>query len=28
IECLFEEWQGALKTVEKKAVAYAEEKYL
>ncbi|QWQ28429.1 ATP-binding protein [Bacillus sp. JNUCC-22] len=28
IECLFEEWEGALKTVEKKAVAYAEEKYL
>ncbi|MHC5548151.1 VirB4-like ATPase ConE [Bacillus subtilis] len=28
IECLFEEWQGALKTVEKKAVAFAEEKYL
>ena len=28
IECLFEEWQGALKTVEKKAVAYAEENYL
>ncbi|MED0800185.1 VirB4-like ATPase ConE [Bacillus safensis] len=28
IECLFEEWQGALKTVEKKASAYAEEKYL
>ncbi|MCL6427476.1 VirB4-like ATPase ConE [Bacillus subtilis] len=28
IECLFEEWQGALKTIEKKAVAYAEEKYL
>ncbi|XRL87518.1 VirB4-like ATPase ConE [Bacillus subtilis] len=28
IECLFEELQGALKTVEKKAVAYAEEKYL
>ncbi|MBO1000531.1 ATP-binding protein [Bacillus sp. SD075] len=28
IECLFEEWEGALKTVEKKAVAYAEEKYI
>lgn len=28
IECLFEEWEGALKTVEKKAVAFAEEKYL
>ncbi|MFC1286466.1 ATP-binding protein [Bacillus paralicheniformis] len=28
IECLFEEWEGALKTVEKKAVAFAEENYL
>ncbi|MDM5197034.1 ATP-binding protein [Fictibacillus enclensis] len=28
IECLFEEWEGALKTVEKKAVAYAEEEYI
>lgn len=28
IECLFEEWEGALKTVEKKAVAFAEEKYI
>ncbi|WP_150149892.1 ATP-binding protein [Bacillus swezeyi] len=28
VECLFEEWEGALKTVEKKAVAFAEENYL
>lgn len=28
IECLFEEWEGVLKTVEKKAVAYAEENYI
>ncbi len=28
VECLFEEWEGALKTINKSAVAYAEEKYL
>ncbi|MFK3937967.1 ATP-binding protein [Alkalihalobacillus sp. NPDC078783] len=28
IECLFEEWQGALETVEESKVAVAEEKYL
>uniref|UniRef100_UPI00403F923F ATP-binding protein n=1 Tax=Oceanobacillus sp. FSL K6-2867 TaxID=2954748 RepID=UPI00403F923F len=28
VECLFEEWEGALETVNKSAVAYAEEKYL
>ncbi len=28
VECLFEEWEGALETINKSAVAYAEEKYL
>ncbi|WP_338112822.1 ATP-binding protein [Oceanobacillus polygoni] len=28
VECLFEEWEGALETIDKSAVAYAEEKYL
>lgn len=28
VECLFEEWEGALETISKSAVAYAEEKYL
>ncbi|WP_042359775.1 ATP-binding protein [Geomicrobium sp. JCM 19055] len=28
IECLFDEWYGALETIERTEVAYAEEKYL
>lgn len=28
IDCLFEEWEGALDTITKTSVAYAEEKYL
>ncbi|MCT1577303.1 ATP-binding protein [Oceanobacillus kimchii] len=28
IDCLFEEWEGALETITKSSVAYAEEKYL
>lgn len=28
VECLFEEWAGALETINKSTVAYAEEKYL
>lgn len=28
VECLFEEWEGALETINKSAAAYAEEKYI
>jgi len=28
VDCLFEEWEGALETISKSAVAYAEEKYI
>ncbi|MED1530779.1 ATP-binding protein [Bacillus altitudinis] len=28
IECLFEEWMGALKTLNKSEVVYAEKMYL
>ncbi|MBC1358285.1 ATP-binding protein [Listeria booriae] len=28
VECLFSEWEGALATIEKSSVAYAEERYL
>lgn len=28
VECLLEEWAGALETINKSTVAYAKEKYL